>query len=172
MESARRRIVAERGRPCWGCCWRVSRNEIRQSRVCTPTPSRRQYLEQRRRVKTWPRWYFNSRPLSPSWPGSVAKDTCKLTPPSRPLWTLMNINFHPPRFSRCRDHRPIRKQTRHEQIRSFLPCISLLFPRILLDLLHVSSPCFAPSAFDVVQRALPVSHRRLLLINVETVVFG
>lgn len=51
--------------------------------------------ERRRRVKTCGQ-YFNSRPLSRQWLGSVAKDTCKLTPPSRPLWTLMNINSAPP----------------------------------------------------------------------------
>lgn len=27
--------------------------------------------------------------------GSAVKDTCKLTPPSGPLWTLMNINYVP-----------------------------------------------------------------------------
>lgn len=48
--------------------------------------------------------------------GSVAEDTCKLTPPSGPLWTLMNINFGP------RESSP-----GQEQIRSFLPYISLLF---------------------------------------------
>lgn len=57
----------------------------------TPTTSARAYPERRRRVKTCGQ-YFNSRPLSRRWLGSVAKDTCKLTPPSRPLWTLMNIN--------------------------------------------------------------------------------
>lgn len=89
----------------------------------------RVYTERRRRVKTCGQ-YFNSRPLSRRWLGSVAKDTCKLTPPSRPLWTLMNINSAPPSPPLPETHHlRIRKRTRQEQIRSFLPYISLLFAR-------------------------------------------
>jgi len=78
----------------------------------TPTTSSRSsarertraYPERRRRVKTCGQ-YFNFRPLSRRWLGSVAKDTCKLTPPSRPLWTLMNINSVPPASSTPWYHR-------------------------------------------------------------------
>lgn len=57
--------------------------------------------------------------------GSVVKDTCKLTPPSGPLWTLMNINYADRESARPNPLLP--RSHRREQIRPFLPCISLLF---------------------------------------------